>query len=240
MTNKKTLSIILAVGAVVIIIAAAIALPRLYAANESSDVATPSLSTAASESSGAGAGNAATDGAQAASFDGDIAGTWTIGAGSYAGYRVEEVLNGANVTVVGRTESVSGDAIIDTDTLTAATVTVDLASVTTDSDRRDNYFRTKAIDTSVNPAATFTVTEPLTLENLSATPQDVTLNGELTINGQTKPASTTAKVAVVDNALQVAGSIPVTWADYGVEAPNLGFVSVEDAGTVEFLTVLTK
>ena len=30
-----------------------------------------------------------------------------------------------------------------------------------------------------------------------------------------------------DGSGQVAGSIPITFADFGVEAPNLGFVSVE-------------
>jgi hypothetical protein len=34
---------------------------------------------------------------------------------------------------------------------------------------------------------------------------------------------------------QVSGSIPITFEDYGVEAPSLGFVEVEDQGFVEFL-----
>jgi hypothetical protein len=37
----------------------------------------------------------------------------------------------------------------------------------------------------------------------------------------------------------VSGSIPVTFSDYGVEAPSLGFVSVQDKGTVEFLVKAT-
>jgi hypothetical protein len=34
-------------------------------------------------------------------------------------------------------------------------------------------------------------------------------------------------------------SIPLTFADFGIEAPDLGFVSVEDQGSVEFLLRLT-
>ena len=32
---------------------------------------------------------------------------------------------------------------------------------------------------------------------------------------------------------------PATFADFGIEAPDLGFVSVEDQGSVEFLLRLT-
>jgi hypothetical protein len=34
--------------------------------------------------------------------------------------------------------------------------------------------------------------------------------------------------------VQVIGSVPVTFADFGVEAPSLGFVTVEDEGSIEF------
>jgi len=37
-----------------------------------------------------------------------LAGTWNIGAGSVAGYRVQEVLIGQNSTAVGRTEEIWG------------------------------------------------------------------------------------------------------------------------------------
>lgn len=51
------------------------------------------------------------------------------------------MLNGADVTVVGRTEEVTGDVTIADGELSAGTVEVDVASITTDSDRRDSYFR---------------------------------------------------------------------------------------------------
>lgn len=34
--------------------------------------------------------------------------------------------------------------------------------------------------------------------------------------------------------MQVIGSIPITFADFDVEAPSLGFVTVEDEGSIEF------
>ena len=39
--------------------------------------------------------------------------------------------------------------------------------------------------------------------------------------------------------VDASGSIPLTFADFGIEAPDLGFVSVEDQGSVEFLLHLT-
>lgn len=217
--SKKTIGIVLGVVAVLII--AAIAIPKIYADRASSDVAAPTISATPSS---------------AAEID-NIDGTWNTTAGSYAGYRLDEVLNGENVTVVGRTEDVTGSAVIEKGTLTNAEVVVDLTTVATDADRRDNYFRTKAIDTSVYPNATFTVTEPVALDS---TAQQVTLTGELTINGVTQPATATADVAMVDGHLEVAGSTQVTWADFNVEAPDMGFVKVEESGSIEFMIVLAQ
>src|SRR5688572_6745679 len=42
-----------------------------------------------------------------------IEGAWQVGSGSQAGYRVDEVLFGQNVTAVGRTEQVTGDLQIE-------------------------------------------------------------------------------------------------------------------------------
>ncbi|MNW61252.1 hypothetical protein D3C74_392960 [compost metagenome] len=49
----------------------------------------------------------------------------------------------------------------------------------------------------------------------------------------------TLDAQTVGGGAQVSGSIPVTFSDYDVSAPNLGFVTVEDAGTVELLLELT-
>lgn len=215
---KKVLPIVLVLAAV--IVAAIVFLPKWYAERNSSDVAAPTLS----ESSASAAPGT------------EINGTWTAGEGSYAGYRVDEILRGEPVTVVGRTENVQAEATIEHDTLNAATVVVDLASVTTDADKRDNYFRTKAIDTTVYPEATFTVTEPATI-----TPgQTNEIPGELTINGTPVPVVANVEVAQNGEILEAAGSVPVTWADFNVEAPSLGFVEVEDHGSIEFLLKLQQ
>ena len=42
------------------------------------------------------------------------------------------------------------------------------------------------------------------------------------------------------SAIQVIATIPVVFADYNIVAPNSGFVSVEDHGTIEVSLTFTK
>lgn len=158
-------------------------------------------------------------------------GAWAVGDGSFAGYRLEEVLGGEDVTVTGRTEQVSGGLTVDGGALTEATVEVDMASIATDQQRRDDYFRDTAIEVGTYPTATFVLTEPV---DLAAGATDAQLVGELTVRDVTRPVTVDAQIAAAGDTVQVVGSVPVTFTDYGVTPPDLGFVKVEDTGTVEF------
>ncbi|OUE24256.1 YceI family protein [Clavibacter michiganensis] len=170
----------------------------------------------------------------------NLSGDWQIGAGSTAGYRVAEVLNGTDVTVVGKTEDVSGTITVDGSTLQAATVTVDVGTIATDQPPRDDYFRGTAMEVSKYPDATFTLTQPVDAAvPASGEVATVDATGELTMHGVTQTVTVPLQAALTADGVQVSGSIPVTFSDYGVEAPSLGFVSVEDKGTVEFLVKAT-
>jgi len=212
------------VGAAVVVVGgvAAIFGPGWYADRaENAAADKPSLSASAAPADGA-----------------DSSGTWTVSDGSYAGYRVDEVLRGENVTVTGRTEDVTGQVTIAEDEVTEANIEVKVATIATDSGSRDGYFRDNAIEAEQFPTATFELTEPAALED-GAT--EVQLVGDLTVHGETKSVTVDAEVGGDGtNALQVVGSVPITFADFGVEAPNLGFVSVEDTGSVEFSLDLAK
>jgi polyisoprenoid-binding protein YceI len=167
-------------------------------------------------------------------------GTWTVSDGSTAGYRVDEVLNGADVTVAGTTDQVSGSVVVEAGALSTAELTVDVASIATDSGRRDAYFRDTVMDVGTYPTATFTVTEPVELPELTGTPVTVPVTGELTVAGETREVQVDLSVVRTSTGVDISGSIPVTFADYGLEAPNLGFVRVEDQGAVEFLLHLAR
>ena len=77
------------------------------------------------------------------------------------------------------------------------------------------------MDVGQHPTATFTVT------------------GDLTVAGTTQPVRFELSVVRTPDGVDASGSIPLTFADLGIEAPDLGFVRVEDQGSVEFLLHLT-
>jgi polyisoprenoid-binding protein YceI len=226
---KKKL--IIAVIALVVVVAAVVGGTALYAkiendkAPEELGLSTPTAS--ASTETGETADPA------------DLAGDWTIADGSQAGYRVDEVLNGQDVTVVGRTEDVDGTLTIDGTELSAADITVSMTTVATDNSNRDSQFL-DILKTAENPTSTFTLTEPVDISAVSSGVASVEAVGDLTIAGVTKSVTVALEAQTTADGVEVSGTIPVTFSDFGVDAPDLGFVKVEDSGTVEMLLQLTK
>lgn len=171
---------------------------------------------------------------------GDLNGTWQAGAGSEAGYRVEEVLNGADVTVVGRTQDLTAALTVTEDQLTAALVEIDMSTVRTDSGSRDRQF-IDIVRVRDHPTATFELTEPLELTSLtSGGDLETSAAGLLTIAGIERPAQAHVSVRNTADGLQAAGQIEISFADFDITAPSLGFVRVEDEGLVEFLLMLER
>ena len=208
---------------------------------------TPAASAAASASAAAPASSpVATTGADG----GDAAGTWNVATGSVAGYRVREQLANlpAESDAVGRTDQVTGSITVESDgtatTLTAADLSVDMTSLTSDESRRDNRLRREGLETDTFPTATFTLTAPVEVPAaaLAGTASDVTLTGDLTLHGVTKSVQIPAQAQLVDGTIQVAGSITFPLSDYGIVAPNIGgfIVSIADDGTLEFLVNFSK
>lgn len=210
-------------GAVAVVAAGGIGGPLVYAALEEDAAPAPTVQAQPEE----------------VALTPDTDGTWTIAPSSTAGYRVDEVLNGADVTVAGTTDQVSGTVVVSQGDLADADVTVDVASITTDSGRRDSYFRDNVMDVDANPTATFSVTEVADLPEVTGTPVTVPVTGELTLAGVTQQVQTEISVVRTAGGIDVSGSVPVTFDDYGIDPPNLGFVRVDDQGAVEFLLHLT-
>ena len=233
MTKKRKLWLLIGLLVVVSAIVAAVAGPRIYAAMQPEAQAPLSVSTPTS----APQGSLATTHERPPGADNGI---WSVASGSQAGYRIDEVLNGADVTVVGRTEKVSGTAIVADGALTAATVVVDVASIATDRSNRDSYFRSTALRTDQFPTATFTLGTPVPLPEIGATPVQVPVAGTLELAGQKRDVTTTLSVVRDGERVSASGSIPVTVSDYGIQAPDLGFVKVEPSGQVEFLVHLQQ
>ena len=171
-----------------------------------------------------------------------IAGTWSVGMDSYAGYRVNEVLRGVDVTVVGRTSDVAGTITVANSELTAAKITVDAKTITTSESSRDSYFRANVIESNKFPTAVLTLTEPISIPATAYESKKINADVKATINlhGVTKQVTILVEVAYVNGKLQVASSVPTSWSDYGMTTPSLGFVEVEDSGFIEFLVNFEK
>ncbi len=161
-------------------------------------------------------------------------GSWRVAEGSEAGYRLDEVLFGQPTTPVGRTDQVTGEAVVQDGMLVEAQVVVDVASISTDESARDAYFR-RALDTTEFPQATFELTEPVDVSPVATAdaPVPMTVTGTLTLRGETVPVSAALEVRRAESGVEIAGSIPVTLEDFGLKAPDLEIVKVQPAGVVE-------
>ncbi|HTS14812.1 MAG TPA: YceI family protein [Candidatus Sulfotelmatobacter sp.] len=177
---------------------------------------------------------------------GGLAGTWdvdtTIGSfsdfsDSWVGYRVQETLAsiGAN-TAVGRTPSVTGSLTLTGTQVTAGTITADLTALQSDDSRRDAQLSHSGLETSTFPTATFTLTSPIDLgsDPTDGAEIDVTAHGTLQLHGVTRTVAVPLKARLAGSVIEVTGSLPITFSDYGIQAPT-SFIalSVSDTGTME-------
>lgn len=171
-----------------------------------------------------------------------VDGTWRAVEGSEAGYRVPEILNGQSTEAVGRTDQVEGEVTIAGTRATAATFTVDMASVTSDEGRRDNQFRGRIMDVATHPTATFVLDEPIDFEAVpdDGVRLDASANGRLTLRGTTRPVTFDVEAERAGGTIRIAGAIPITFSDFGIPNPSAGPAQVGDEGTLEFLLVLGR
>ena len=174
---------------------------------------------------------------------GSLEGTWRVAEGSEAGYRVREKLAALPATsdAVGRTTVVTG-ALTVTGTgsqvvADGVNVEVDVSTLESDEDRRDNRIRTSGLQTDEFPTATFVSTAPVTLPAGAETgqPVETEVTGNLTIHGVTKLVTIPLQVQLIGDQGQVVGSLKFPFSDFGMTPPSIGgFVSVESDATLEF------
>ena len=184
---------------------------------------------------------AASTSAAVASTD-SVDGTWKIVSPSTAGYRVKEVLNGQSTEAVGRTSGVEGTVTIGGTSVTAVDLSVDMTTVASNESRRDDAFRGRIMNTGEFPVALFSLTEPIvlgTIPDVGAT-ATATAKGTLTMHGVEKAVEVAVTARRSASTIEVLGTIPIAFADYGVANPSIGFVKTEDTGVIEFLLTLGK
>lgn len=187
------------------------------------------------------------------SFDGNFEGTWTIdtqtgsleeGTSTYAGYRIREEFAGVGTnTAVGRTQDASGELTIDGTTISAVSVEVDMTTLRSDRDMRDNALRTRGLETGRFPTTNFELTEPITVdgEPTSGDTINETATGDLTIHGVTKRVQIPIQAKWTGQQIEIAASHEVALADYNIEPPTTARVrSIAETGTLELHLLFTK
>ena len=158
-----------------------------------------------------------------------------VGDGSQATFTVNEKLAWLDLPndAVMRTESLSGTVYLDG---RPSAVAIDLHSLTSDSDRRDNYVRRRMFPN--HPTATFTVTDLGELPNPLPAGEVITreVAGELSVGGVVKPLTFAVEARRDPNALFILGRTSFTWQELEIPPPNIpGRIQVKDEVRVEVL-----
>lgn len=182
-----------------------------------------------------------------------LAGTWTVGQGSLAGYRVREQFVGQSSPheAVARTSGVSGGLTIrqSSSALQATDInfTAQLGGLQSvdqvagyNVSQRDRFV-SRSLDVQQFPDASFKA-GAVALPATAGDGQDVTLSvpGQLTIHGVSKDATATVKARASGSRLDLAGSAPATMTDFGISPPQAPFTTSESKVTIEFTLVLAR
>jgi polyisoprenoid-binding protein YceI len=241
----------LVIGAAVVSVAALLGLGGAYAYFFSGLRSAPKP-LALSPAAGASANPTASATASASAGPG-LAGTWRVGQGSVAGYRVREQFAGQTSAhdAVARTSTVSGSLTVApagsglrASGLEFRVRLADLRSFDQVAGlnvaRRDQIVGV-SLEASRYPDATFQaqgVDLPAAVE--SGETAALTIPGQLTVHGVTKPVQLNVQVRLSGGQVQAAGSTSFAMTDFGVDPPQVPITVVQPQVTVEFQLVLVR
>jgi polyisoprenoid-binding protein YceI len=179
---------------------------------------------------------------------GTLDGTYTLTSGdpnSFVGYRVQEQFAAAVVesTATGRTSDVTGSFTITGSTVQEVDVLANLLTLTSDREMRDNRIKTLGLESERFPESRFVLVEPIELPKSPEVGETVTATavGDFTLHGVTKRVDLEVEGRWDGRDVQVVGRLPIRFADYDMQAPNIGgFVSVRDEGEMELQLFFKK
>ena len=165
-----------------------------------------------------------------------IDGTWTVGTGSLAGYRVREDFLGQGQSLVGRTTAVVGKVVIAHGEVSSASFSVELTTVKANGKLQPQF--AAALGTARFPDATFTLSTPVVPGPAPVINKAFKVNatGRLAMHGTTQRVSFEVTARYDGAVLEEAGSVPVVLSNWGIKAPAL----IEDNGAVEFFLVMHR
>jgi polyisoprenoid-binding protein YceI len=168
-------------------------------------------------------------------------GTWTVKSGNsqnFVGYRVTEKLfaNISDTEATGRTDDVEATMTIDGTTVKDVTVTADLRGLQSDNSFRDGRIKSEGLESDEFPQAKFVLSKPITLPAVPAAGDTLKTEatGQFTLHGVTKTVTIPLEGRWDGKQVQVVGTLPIAFSDYGITAPTAPAVaSVDDHGEME-------
>jgi polyisoprenoid-binding protein YceI len=165
---------------------------------------------------------------------------------SEARFTLTELLNGNPTTVVGTTDQVAGQILVDLNNPAASqlgVIQVNARTLVTDNNNRNRMIRNEILDTEPYEFITFTPTSLAGLPATIAVGETVTFQiiGDLTIRNITQSVTFEATVTLVSiDRLEGLASVVVTRADYSLTIPSVPSVAnVSEEVLVEIQFVAT-
>ena len=156
-----------------------------------------------------------------------------------AGFELPNDAIGRSSAITGGVR-LTGDGKVDS---TGSTITVDLATLKSDRDRRDNFIKRRTLIVDSFPTASLTVTELRGLPAILPTSGTMTLTlvGNFTVHGVTKPTMWDLTVVANGDSYTGKASTHVKFGDFNMTQPRVPIVlSVVDDILLEYEFHLVK
>lgn len=143
---------------------------------------------------------------------------------------------------VGKTQAVSGDIFLTTEGLASeqpSAFRVDLSTLASDEGRRDNYIKQNTLQTDTFPFADFEIeqVQGFPIDYTEGEEVGLTLTGRMTIRETELPLTFQVKARQSGDTLTAVADTSFNMTDFGLDPPQLAFVSVEDGVQLQVVLV---
>lgn len=170
---------------------------------------------------------------------------YAIGMGSEGAYTVNEKF--ANLPApndaVGKTDQVTGQIVLGPNgqVVEGGRIVVNVQSLKSDQDRRDNYIRNTSLESSKFPEATFVIRSAEGLMGpLGASPTDFRITGDLTLHGVTRPVTWNATASQSGDTINGTATLTVKMQDFMITPPMIAILTTSDMAKLDLKIVARR
>lgn len=104
--------------------------------------------------------------------------------------------------------------------------------------QRDFFISSIYLETTQYPNADFKADSVNLPDGIASTPVSISVAGNLTVHGATKPVTTQLQVQLNGAQLEAAGSMTVDMRDFNIAPPDISFTKAEPAVVIEYHLLL--